>query len=74
MSPPSLNAPLPAQIAAFFERHRTGLLTIVFTDLVDSTALMQRLGNQAGATFLKQRRQLVREVLAAFPEGANYWL
>jgi WD40 repeat protein len=69
MDPQSQDAPHSEQVAAFFQKHRTGLLTIVFTDLVDSTALMQRLGNQAGATFLKRRRQLVREVLASFPQG-----
>jgi WD40 repeat protein/class 3 adenylate cyclase len=69
MSPQAQGEPSSEQVAALFEKHRTGLLTIIFTDLVDSTALMQRLGNQAGATFLKRRRQLVREVLAAFPQG-----
>jgi class 3 adenylate cyclase len=53
MSRQSQETPPSEHVAAFFEKHRTGLLTIVFTDLVDSTALMQRLGNQAGATFLK---------------------
>jgi len=69
MSQQPQDAPPSEQVAAFFEKHRTGLLTIVFTDLVDSTALMQRLGNQAGATFLRRRRLLVREVLAGFPQG-----
>jgi len=56
-------------IAEFFQRHRTGLVTIVFTDLVDSTVLVQGLGDQAGATFLQRRRQIAREVLGGFPEG-----
>jgi WD40 repeat protein/serine/threonine protein kinase/class 3 adenylate cyclase len=59
--------PHPEKAAAFFEKHRTGLVTLVFTDLVDSTALLNRLGDQAGTTFLRRRRQLVREILPSLP-------
>ena len=55
--PSSESAPQPEQVAAFFQKHRTGLVTLVFTDLVDSSALLSKLGDQAGATFLKQRRE-----------------
>ena len=41
-----LGAPLPEQVASFFQKHRTGLVTLVFTDLVDSTALLSQLGDQ----------------------------
>jgi hypothetical protein len=37
---PGSAVPQPEQVAAFFQKHRIGFLTIVFTDLVDSTALM----------------------------------
>ena len=57
------------QIAVFYQRHRTGLVTLVFTDLVDSTALMHQLGDQAGTTFLQQRRHIVRQTLKEFPDG-----
>src|SRR5262249_13882081 len=61
--------PRPEQVAAFFQKHRTGLVTLVFTDLVDSTALFSQLGDPAGATFLQRRRQLIREILHTLPEG-----
>src|SRR5512135_2201537 len=63
------SVPKPEQVAAFFQKHRTGLVTLVFTDLVDSTALLHQLGDQAGATFLRQRRQILREVLHTLPEA-----
>jgi len=50
-------------------KHRTGLLTLLFTDLVDSTALLSQLGDQAGTSFLQRRRQMIRGVLQAYPEG-----
>jgi serine/threonine protein kinase/class 3 adenylate cyclase/dienelactone hydrolase len=56
-------------VAAFFQKHRTGLVTLVFTDLVDSTALLQQLGDQDGASFLRRRRQILREVLHSLPEA-----
>jgi len=69
MDPQSQDAPHPEQVAAFFQKHRTGLVTLVFTDLVDSTALLQKLGDQAGTTFLTQRRDIIRDKLKAIPEG-----
>lgn len=66
---PGSSAPEPEQVAAFFTKHRTGLVTLVFTDLVDSSGLLRKLGDQAGATFMQRRRQLMREVLSLFPEG-----
>src|SRR5215831_9390649 len=61
--------PRPEQVAAFFRKHRTGLVALVFTDLVDSTALLSQLGDQAGASFLQQRRQIIRKVLQSYREG-----
>jgi WD40 repeat protein/class 3 adenylate cyclase len=66
---PGFPGPPPERVAAFFQKHRTGLVTIVFTDLVDSTALLHQLGDQAGTTFLRQRRQLLREILRTLPEA-----
>jgi len=63
------SAPQPEQVAAFFRKHRTGLVALVFTDLVDSTALLSQLGDQAGASFLQRRRRIIREVLQSYPEG-----
>src|ERR1041385_1497704 len=54
-------APRPEQVASFFQKHRTGLITLVFTDLADSTILLSRLGDQGGATFMQRRRQILRD-------------
>jgi WD40 repeat protein/class 3 adenylate cyclase len=52
-------------------RHRTGLVTLVFTDIVESTQLKQSLGDHAGATLIQQHRTLVRELLGQFPESSE---
>jgi len=41
---------------------RTELVTLVFTDIVGSTALKQQLGDKAGAALIQQHHALVREV------------
>jgi class 3 adenylate cyclase len=48
------------QVEAFGRRHRTGLVTLVFTDMVGSTALKQQLGDHAGAQLIEQHHALVR--------------
>jgi class 3 adenylate cyclase/tRNA A-37 threonylcarbamoyl transferase component Bud32 len=52
-------------------RHRTDLVTLVFTDLVESTQLKQTLGDHAGATLIQQHRTLVRELLGQFSESSE---
>ena len=52
-----------AQTARSFEQpthSETGVLTLLFTDIVSSTALKQHLGDKAGATLIQQQRALVR--------------
>ncbi len=65
-----MNVELPSQhrgrVEAFQRQHHTGLLTLVFTDLVDSVALRRQLGDQAGTSLLQAHRQLVRQTLAHF--------
>jgi len=58
-----------AQVEAFGRRHRTDLVTLVFTDMVGSTALKQQLGDHAGAQLLERHHALARSTLAEFPEG-----
>jgi len=58
-----------AQVEAFGRRHRTGLVTMLFTDMVGSTALKQKLGDHAGAQILERHHALVRSTLTEFPEG-----
>ena len=50
-------------------RHQTGLITIVFTDLVGSTALKQQVGDRTGASLIQQHHLLVRELLREFQGG-----
>ena len=42
-----------------------GIRTVLFTDIVDSTALTQRLGDEAAMTFLNAHDRVVRDALAA---------
>jgi WD40 repeat protein/serine/threonine protein kinase/class 3 adenylate cyclase len=56
-------APDRARVEEFRRRHHTGLVTLVFTDLVDSVALRRHLGDQAATTLLQNHRHLVRELL-----------
>ena len=57
------------QVEAFGRKHHTGLVTLLFTDLVASTALKQKLGDQKGTTLIQQHRQVIRETLRDIPEG-----
>jgi WD40 repeat protein/class 3 adenylate cyclase/tRNA A-37 threonylcarbamoyl transferase component Bud32 len=52
-------------------RHQTGLITIVFTDLVGSTALKQQVGDLTGASLIQRHHGLVRELLRRFQGGAE---
>jgi class 3 adenylate cyclase len=45
------------------------LVTLVFTDLVGSTALKQRLGDQAGAQLIAQEQAVVRATLQELSDG-----
>ncbi len=46
--------------------HRTGLVTLVFTDLVGSTALKQQIGDRQAVALMQRHHALVRELLADF--------
>ena len=48
---------------------QTRLVAIVFTDIVHSTALKHRLGDQTGAALIERHHAMVRDVLRAFPDG-----
>ncbi|MBI2948543.1 MAG: hypothetical protein HYY23_12950 [Verrucomicrobia bacterium] len=55
------------KVEAFQHKHRTGLLTLLFTDIVGSGKIKQALGDQAGVTSLQQHHAMVREILSQFP-------
>jgi class 3 adenylate cyclase len=44
---------------------RTGLVTVLFTDLVGHTEMMQRLGDERGRELLREHERITRETLAA---------
>ena len=46
--------------------HHPGLVTLLFSDVVGSTALKQTLGDRAGVALLQQHHELVRQVLREF--------
>ena len=46
---------------------KAGLLTLVFTDLVGSTALKERLGDRAGVALVQEHHGVVRKLLGGFP-------
>ncbi len=48
-------------------RHLTRLVTLVFTDLVNSVALRRTLGDQSATSLVQAHRQLVRRHLARYP-------
>src|SRR6058998_1289317 len=58
-----------AQVEEFRRKHRTGLLTVVFTDIVGSTALKQGLGEREVASLFQDYRGLVRRQRTRFAES-----
>jgi WD40 repeat protein/class 3 adenylate cyclase/tRNA A-37 threonylcarbamoyl transferase component Bud32 len=48
---------------------RSGLVTVLFTDMVGSTALKQKLGDRASSDFFDQHHRIIRETLAKFAGG-----
>ncbi|MCX7046976.1 MAG: protein kinase, partial [Candidatus Sumerlaeota bacterium] len=56
-------------VEEFRQRHRTGVLTFLFTDMVGSTALKQRLGDASAGTLIKRHHTLIRQKLALFQEA-----
>jgi WD40 repeat protein/class 3 adenylate cyclase/tRNA A-37 threonylcarbamoyl transferase component Bud32 len=58
-----------AKVEEFQQRHRVGLLTLVFTDVVDSTKLKQTVGEREGVAAIERHHAAIREVLGQFNEG-----
>jgi serine/threonine protein kinase/class 3 adenylate cyclase/outer membrane protein assembly factor BamB len=57
------------RIEEFRARHRTGVLTLLFTDLVGSIEIKQRLGDVAAVELIHRHQSLARQVLASFREA-----
>ena len=60
-----------SQVEEFRRKHRTGLVTLLFTDIVGSTQIKQALGDRQGVALIQQHHALVREILRQFKEGAE---
>jgi len=58
-----------AQVEEFRRRHRTGLATLLFTDIVGSTKLKQSLGDQQGLFLIQQHHSIARKFLGQFNEA-----
>ena len=58
-----------SRVEAFQRKHRVGLVTLLFTDVVGSTKLKSVLGDDPALNLIERHHALVREVLAGFDEG-----
>src|SRR5207249_4561150 len=68
MNPPI--APDPrVRVEEFRRKHRIGLVTLLFTDIVGSTKLKQVMGDHEAVALIKGHHALARETLAVFKEG-----
>ncbi|MBI3272902.1 MAG: SUMF1/EgtB/PvdO family nonheme iron enzyme [Planctomycetes bacterium] len=65
------SADVRARVEDFRKRHRTALLAMVFSDVVGSTALKQRLGDQAAVRLLWRHEEVVRGVLQSMPDSVE---
>lgn len=57
-----------AKVEEFRRKHRIGLLTLLFTDLVGSTQLKQQFGDQKAVGLIQDHHALVRGILGGFQE------
>ncbi len=57
----------------FLQEHERELLTILFTDLVDSTQMQTELGNAEAARLVQMHRRLVREELGKHNSREVEW-
>jgi WD40 repeat protein/class 3 adenylate cyclase/tRNA A-37 threonylcarbamoyl transferase component Bud32 len=69
MEPHFLAGQQQNQIETFGRGQRTGLLTLLFTDMVGSTAIKQQLGDRASSALFDQHHQLIRHTLQSFVSG-----
>ena len=58
-----------SRVAEFQRKHRVGLLTLLFTDIVGSTKLKQDLGDREAVMMIQQHHDIVRTILGGFKEG-----
>src|SRR5439155_22023983 len=54
---------------AFQLKHRTAVLTLLFSDIVGSAKLKQQLGDFKAVSLIQNHHALFRELLSLFPEA-----
>jgi class 3 adenylate cyclase len=58
-----------ARMEEFRRRQRSGILVLLFTDMVGSTKLKQDLGDQQAVPIIRQHHAIIRQLLTGFPDG-----
>ena len=58
-----------AKVEEFRRQQRTGILVLLFTDMIASTRIKQDLGDQKGVAVIRQHHALLRQLLSAFTES-----
>ena len=58
-----------ARIEKFQEKHHTGLVTLLFTDIAGLAEIKSKLGGMAGYELIQKHHRLVREILNGYPDG-----
>ena len=58
-----------AKVEEFQRKHRAGLLTLLFTDVVDSAKLKQTFGDREAIIVIQRHHAVIREILGDFSEG-----
>src|SRR5688500_20200830 len=57
------------KVEEFRRKHRIGVVTLLFTDIVGSTRLKQSLGDGDAVSLIKQHQEIIRNILVDFREG-----
>ena len=65
----SENAEQQKRVEAFSRKHRAALLTMLFTDMVGSTAIKRSVGDHAAIELFGQHHARIRELVKRFPEA-----
>src|SRR5580658_3037911 len=65
----SLSNEQRASMEEFRRQQRSGILVLLFTDMVGSTKLKQDLGDQRAVAIVRQHHATIRKLLKGFPEG-----
>jgi class 3 adenylate cyclase len=59
------------KVEEFQRKHRAGLLTLLFADIVDSTKLKLTYGDRESVTVIQRHHAVFREILGQFNEAVE---